>query len=214
MINEAYISVAGYVATQPTFGSTRSGIRTMKMRLAWTPRRRDGATGEWVDQATSFASVECYRKLAEYAGSCLRKGDPIVVTGTVRIREYDGADGIKRTAVEVTASSIGHDMSRGTTTFTRRQSSAMTAAEFELAKNAGAGNGSDGSRDPADPADGLPADGQGADGQAADGQAAEGQAAEGRTADDVAAELAVADEDFDSDVLDSDEAAEAEAIPA
>jgi single-strand DNA-binding protein len=118
MVNEATLSVTGYIATQPKVGWTRDGTRTLFMRLGWTPRRMNKTTGEWADQPTSFISVICYRKVAENAAACLRRGDPVVLKGNLRVREY-GDENPKRTAVEVIADSIGHDLSRGVTHFTK-----------------------------------------------------------------------------------------------
>jgi single-strand DNA-binding protein len=112
MANEAYFSVAGYVATDPRGTYTRSGVPTVSLRLAWTPRRLDKSTGEWADEPSSFASVRCFRKLAQHAAMSLRKGDPVIVTGTLRVREYEASDGSKRTNVDVLATSIGPDLSR------------------------------------------------------------------------------------------------------
>lgn len=131
MANEATFSVTGYVATPPKGGYTRNGTRTLYMRVGWTPRRMDKRTGEWTDQATSFVGVTCYRKVAENAAACLRKGDPIVVKGTLTVREY-GED--KRVSVEVFAESIGHDLSRGVTIFKKNtEQLEQTALERERA---------------------------------------------------------------------------------
>jgi single-strand DNA-binding protein len=133
MVNEATFSVTGYVATQPKGGWTRDGTRTVFMRLGWTPRRIDKTTGEWRDQPSSFVSVICYRKVAENAALCLRRGDPVVVKGSLRVREYGDDDGPKRTAVEVIADTIGHDLSRGITIFKKStEHLEKTAAEREL----------------------------------------------------------------------------------
>ena len=131
MANEATFSVTGYVATQPKSGYTKNGTRTLYMRVGWTPRRIDKRTGEWADQPTSFVSVTCYRKVAENAAACLRRGDPIVVKGTLRVREY-GED--KRVTVDVFADSIGHDLSRGVTFFKKNtEQLEQTALERERA---------------------------------------------------------------------------------
>jgi single-strand DNA-binding protein len=131
MANEATFSVAGYVATPPKGGYTRNGTRTLYMRVGWTPRRMDKRTGEWTDQPTSFVGVTCYRKVAENAAACLRRGDPIVVKGTLTVREY-GED--KRVSVEVFAESIGHDLSRGVTIFKKNtEQLEQTALERERA---------------------------------------------------------------------------------
>jgi single-strand DNA-binding protein len=134
MINEAHISLSGYVATQPFFRETRTGIPSLTMRVAWTPRRMDRVTGEWVDAGTSFLSVACYRKLAENGATCLRKGDPVVVRGRVSVRDYEDKNGLQRTTVEVDATSVGHDLSRGVAQFQRvRPQTGMTAMEYQAA---------------------------------------------------------------------------------
>ena len=102
MFNDAHISLNGYVATQPNLGETRTGIPSLTMRVAWTPRLIDRATGEWKDAgSTSFLSVRLYRKLAENAATCLRKGDPVIVRGRFFVRDYEDKNGAKRTSVEV-----------------------------------------------------------------------------------------------------------------
>jgi single-strand DNA-binding protein len=128
MANESNFSVAGYVATEPFRGATPSGVATLSMRLAWTPRRLDRDTGLWIDEPSSFANVKCFRRLAENAQLSLRKGDPVVVRGSLRIREYEAKDGSKRTAVDVIASSIGHDLSRGVASFRRLRAPAEPSA--------------------------------------------------------------------------------------
>jgi single-strand DNA-binding protein len=155
MVNEATVSVSGYIATQPKGGWTKDGTRTVSMRLGWTPRRIDRGTGEWVDQPSSFVSVICYRKVAENAALCLRKGDPVVVKGSLRVREY--GDEPKRTAVEVIADTIGHDLSRGITIFKKAtEQLEKTAAERELEIDATAREPLPGDRQPAQAANARP----------------------------------------------------------
>jgi single-strand DNA-binding protein len=193
MINEAHISLSGYVATQPALKWTRTGVPALNMRVAWTPRRMDRVTGEWIDMSTNFLTVYAYRKLAENAATCLRKGDPIVLRGRVTTRDFEDKNGHPRTALEVDAISFGHDMTRGVSTFQRvRPQTGMTANEYQESENGvrAGGAGADGDvaalagpgRDGDDaafaslaaaaagagPEDGGP-DGRGADGTGADG---------------------------------------------
>jgi len=137
MVNEAHFCVTGYVATQPKRGFTKDGQQWVSMRVGWTPRMLDRSTGEWADQPSSFISVQCYRKVAEHAAVCLRRGDPIVLKGTLRVREYADQSGAKRTSVDVVADAIGHDLSRGITLFSRTPAQAeQTALEYERALTA------------------------------------------------------------------------------
>ncbi len=132
MANDAYFAVSGYVATQPRIAWLKDGTCAVSMRIAWTPRARNKATGEWSDRQTSFASVTCYRRIAENAASCVRRGDPITLTGTLQVREYVDRAGAKRNSVEVVADSLGHDMSRGLSHYSKTpQHEEQTAREYE-----------------------------------------------------------------------------------
>jgi len=137
MLNEAQISLTGYVATQPVIKTFKSGVCNVTMRVAWTPRKQDLATGDWVDTNTSYVTVICWRRLATNAAICLRKGDPVVVKGRLSIRDYEDKQGRPRTNVEVEASSVGHDLTLGVSDFRRiRPQTGMTAAEYAAAQNA------------------------------------------------------------------------------
>lgn len=130
MINEAFFSVTGYVATDPTIGRTRGGVLTLSMRVGWTPRRFDKDLQDWADEPSSFVSVRCFRRVAANGAACLHRGDPVLVKGTLRVREYKDTAGAKRISVDVVADTLGHDMSRGVSTFNRTQASrAQTALE-------------------------------------------------------------------------------------
>jgi single-strand DNA-binding protein len=147
MLYEAHISLTGYVATQPVTRLVKTGVTNVSMRVAWTPRRQDRASGEWIDGNTSYATVICWRKLATNAAVCLRKGDPVTVHGRLSVREFQDKEGRARTSVEIDASSVGHDLNRGVATFARvRPQTGMTAAEFAAQNGdgqdqAGAGSG-------------------------------------------------------------------------
>jgi single-strand DNA-binding protein len=130
MPNEAIVSVAGYIATDPDNVKSKSGTAAMtKMRLAWTPRRFDRETNSWVDQPTCFVWVKCWRKLAENAYFSLSKGDPVVVSGTLTVSEYLAKDGTRRLSVDITATAIGHDLTRGVTSIHRQRSSSDQASQ-------------------------------------------------------------------------------------
>jgi single-strand DNA-binding protein len=91
----------------------------------------DRSTGEWADGHTSYVTVICWRKLADNVATCLRKGDPVMVKGRLSVRPYEDKDGVPRTAVEVDASSVGHDLSRGVAQFQRtRPPTGKTADEY------------------------------------------------------------------------------------
>jgi single-strand DNA-binding protein len=133
MIQEAQVNLAGYVATDPKFKKVAGDISSAKLRVAYTARRRDKETGEWSDGPTSFVNVQCWRTLADNVQMSVRKGEPVLVMGRLQIRRFEDSEGAPRTAVEIEAMSIGHDLTRGVAQFSRtRWPSAIAAAAAEL----------------------------------------------------------------------------------
>jgi single-strand DNA-binding protein len=124
MFNGATVTLAGYVATEPNYRTINDKTPIVSMRVAWTSRFIDRETGEWRDGRTSFANVNCWRKLANNVAPSLRKGEAIVLTGRLQVRDYDDRDGKRRIAVDIDADSIGHDLSRGVAHFQRTSRSA------------------------------------------------------------------------------------------
>ena len=137
MFNEAQISLTGYVATQPLMKTLKNGVTTVTMRVAWTPRRRDRITGEWVDGQTSYVTVNCWRRLATNVAVCVRKGDPVAIQGRVCVRPFQDKEGRSRIAVEIEASSVAHDLNQGISQFNRlRPQTGMTASEYAASRDA------------------------------------------------------------------------------
>jgi single-strand DNA-binding protein len=112
--NGATVTLAGRVAKEPSFMLVGNKPKAT-IRVAWSPRYRDRVTGEWKDGSTSFANVECWRNLASNVKASLSKGNPVVVTGRLRVREFEDREGRRRISVEIDADSIGHDLSSGVT---------------------------------------------------------------------------------------------------
>jgi single-strand DNA-binding protein len=206
MANEVTITVVGFVATQPRAGHTKTGSRSVTMRVGWTPRTMDRVTGEWTDQPSSFITVQCYKKVAEHASVCLRRGEPVIVRGSLRIREFVDQAGNRRSAVEVIADSIGHDMSRGVSLFTKATANVeRTAAEHEQQMAAEAGRDPlPGDRDAIEAAARAAGrggvDAPGADANE-DADAAEDQAAEQEPGGEYGTTLAGATDEADSDIV-------------
>ncbi|MDY0909562.1 single-stranded DNA-binding protein [Microbacterium sp. CFBP9034] len=112
------ITVTGNVATHPDHKRMPSGVTITTFRVASGQRRFDRAANAWVDAGTNWYTVSAFRSLADHAFHSLRKGDRVVLTGRLRLREWD--NGAKRgTAVEIDVEAIGHDLLWGTTTFVK-----------------------------------------------------------------------------------------------
>ncbi|NYE20188.1 single-stranded DNA-binding protein [Microbacterium immunditiarum] len=117
------ITVTGIVATPPELRRSSAGVPIASFRLAAGQRRYDRATNTWVDNGTNWYSVSAFRALAENSIASLRKNDRVVVTGKLRVRDWD--NGVKRgTDVDVDADAIGHDLRWGVSRFARPEAPA------------------------------------------------------------------------------------------
>lgn len=111
------ITVVGNI-TEPDFKTTTGGVPILNFRIASTERRFDKTEQKWVDGATSWYSVSAFRSLAEHGARSLRKGDRVVVTGGLRLRDWE-TTAKRGVTAEIDADALGHDLLWGTTTFHR-----------------------------------------------------------------------------------------------
>jgi len=133
MFLDAPVYLAGFLTGDPKFRKVADDISSAKLRIAYTARRHNRETGEWTDGTTTFVNVQCWRQLADNVTMSLRKGEPVLVMGRLRIRSYNDSEGKSRTAVEVEASSVGHDLTRGVAHFARAHRS-VGGRESEVAE--------------------------------------------------------------------------------
>lgn len=112
------ITVAGLVATTPRHLITQDGLPITSFRMASSHRRFDKATGKWIDGETNWYTITLFRQLAINAAGSINKGERVLVQGILRVRDWDNGERAG-TSVEIEAVAIGHDLTWGTSTFTR-----------------------------------------------------------------------------------------------
>ena len=112
---DSYTAV-GLVATTPRHIVTSDGLPVTTFRLAAGTRKFDQESSQWMDAETNWFTVVTFRQLAENANNSLEKGQRIVVSGRLKIRDWDNGERTG-TTVEIEADSLGHDLMFGTSTF-------------------------------------------------------------------------------------------------
>jgi single-strand DNA-binding protein len=149
-MNDAHVTLVGWIAQDPFYTVTQNGNPFLSLRVGCTPRRFDRQLGQWQDLEPMFVTVNCWRGLAENVNSSeLTRGDPVLVTGRLRIRQYV-RDGQLRFSAEVEAITLGHDLTQGSAQFRRAQrGGAMTAADRQEAERLNDRWAEGGAQDPA-----------------------------------------------------------------
>ena len=116
-MNETLVIFQGWVGNEVVHRETPQG-NVANLRVGSTPRIRK-RSGEWVDGQTSWFSVTCWRGLADNVRDSIRKGDPVFVHGRLRTDVWEREDGQTSVTYVVEATTVGHDLTRGTASFLR-----------------------------------------------------------------------------------------------
>ena len=95
-------TIIGRVGQDPE--AIGSGIR---FRVATKDRYKNTQTGQWEDGETSWWTVKAWKNLAEQSKSVLKKGQEVVVYGSMKEETWTDSSGTKKTSYEIVADTIG-----------------------------------------------------------------------------------------------------------
>jgi single-strand DNA-binding protein len=115
-MNETYVTVSGNVVGDPVVRATRANVPFVTFRVASNVRRMDFKTGDYIDAGTNFVNVTAFRSLGVNLSNSLKKGEPVIVYGRMRINQWVNGER-SGTTVEIDAYNVGHDLSWGQATF-------------------------------------------------------------------------------------------------
>ncbi|MBG0832766.1 single-stranded DNA-binding protein [Planomonospora sp. ID67723] len=119
-MNDIYVTLTGNVAAPPRQHTFSDGSRVTSLRVATTSRHFDRENQQWRNGETTYFGVRCFRGLADNVAQSIHVGQPVVVQGRLRIREFTH-EGERRFMAEVEASSLGHDLRWGVGSFSKPQ---------------------------------------------------------------------------------------------
>ncbi|TCD54993.1 single-stranded DNA-binding protein [Alloscardovia theropitheci] len=125
MTNTAHIVLSGYVGTEPRQWNTTSHIPACSFRVGSTKRYFSAKENQWKSSDTTWVQVKAFRSLATNAIKSLKIGDPIIVTGTLTVDTWE-KEGVTHTLPSIEASGIGHDLTLGSTVFSKNEPTAQS----------------------------------------------------------------------------------------
>jgi len=131
------IAISGFVATPPNPITAAGDLKITSFRVASNQRRFDRGRDRWVDGETNWYTVTTFRQLALNVAASVVKGDRVVVTGRLKVRDWEAGEK-SGTNVEIEADAVGHDLTWGTTSFTRVRSTSAASSEAAETQPTGA----------------------------------------------------------------------------
>jgi single-strand DNA-binding protein len=123
MAGETTITLVGNLTRDPELRFTPAGAAVADFTVASTARTFDRQTSEWKDGDTLFIRCSAWRALAENVAGSLTKGTRVIVTGALKVREYERQDGGRGTSVEMTVEEVGPSLRNATVQVQRVQRS-------------------------------------------------------------------------------------------
>lgn len=96
------ITIVGRLGKDPE-AVGQSGAR---FTVATKDRVKNEKTGQWEDRDTSWWTVKAWKTLAQQAMSSLKKGQEVIIVGTIYQENWKDANGNARSSYEVNAESI------------------------------------------------------------------------------------------------------------
>lgn len=130
----AVTTLVGRLGADPEIKFTANGNAICSLLVVTDQRFKDDE-GKWQSKDTSWWRVTAWRQLAENCADSLSKGDLVIVQGRVKQRQYETAEGEKRSSWELEAQSVGPDLSRVAVKINRAER-ASGKGDYEAAKAA------------------------------------------------------------------------------
>ena len=101
------ITVVGNLTNDPELRFTPSGQAVANFTVASTTRFLDKQTNEWKDGDTVFLRCSVWRQYAENVAESLTRGMRVIVSGRLKVRQYETREGGKGTSVECDVDDVG-----------------------------------------------------------------------------------------------------------
>jgi single-strand DNA-binding protein len=144
------VVMTGNLTRDPELRSLPSGMSVCSLRVACNTRRKDNASGEWVDKPNYF-DVTVWGAQGENCARFLAKGRPIAIDGRLEWREWQDKDGNARQSIDIIADAVqflgGREEGAGgggaSAGFTPRSDVPVDDRDFQPAGAASSSAGSD-----------------------------------------------------------------------
>ena len=104
-VNINRVVITGNLTADPELRSLSTGTSVCKLRIACNTRRKDSASGEWVDKPNYF-DVTVWGGLGETVAKHTAKGRGVAIDRRLEWRAWETDNGSKRQAVEIVADTV------------------------------------------------------------------------------------------------------------
>lgn len=119
MAGDTVITVIGNLTADPELRFTQAGKAVANFTVASTPRTFDKASNQWKDGEALFMRCNIWGQPSEHVTESLTRGARVIVSGRLKQRSFETAQGERRTVVELEVDEIGPSLRYATATVNR-----------------------------------------------------------------------------------------------
>ena len=91
-MNDIFTTVVGNAVTDVSLRTTTKGASVASFRIASNSKRFDKSTSSWVELEPNFLTVTAWSQLAENVALSVNKGQTLVVSGKLKIRQWQDGE--------------------------------------------------------------------------------------------------------------------------
>lgn len=107
MAEETKITVRGNITQDLEVKRTQNGKSVTNFTVCASKRQYNQQTQQWEDGDKLFIRVTAWGKLAENAAQSFKKGQRVIVYGTLEQRSWQDEQGKNHSSMEITADEVG-----------------------------------------------------------------------------------------------------------
>jgi single-strand DNA-binding protein len=109
-MNWCTVALTGKLASEVSRHETANGRIVVRFRVIVPDRRIDRLTNRVVDRDPTYVTAVAWGATADAVANTLRRGDQVVLSGNLRVRQWRNSDGDHRSTTEVTVTAIGRNL--------------------------------------------------------------------------------------------------------
>jgi single-strand DNA-binding protein len=100
-------TIVGNTTADAELRFTQGGLAVAGFTVAVNERKFNRETNEWTDGDTTFVRCSVWREMAEQVANSIPKGTRVIVTGKLKMQEYENKEGVKGSSLEMQVDEIG-----------------------------------------------------------------------------------------------------------
>jgi len=112
-------TIVGNTTADAELRYTQAGLAVAGFTVAVNERKLNRETNTWEDGDTTFVRCSVWREMAEQVASSIPKGTRVIVTGKIKMQEYENKEGVKVQALEMQVDEIGPSLRYASAVVTR-----------------------------------------------------------------------------------------------